>query len=234
MRLVTCWACHGTGTERSTGRAGDPLEVTCWTCQGAGRLIERRVALLPGLLGLALAGIVGAIVGAVLTFAITTGALASTPRPGQDVIPAPPNMDPHDPGQVGSRTGRVPARNPDRTAAPSSPAPGPSSATGTRPATTKRPATVKPSRALLRGVATWHATGRDGMYGAAGPLLRRALGSHWRGTRVTVCHASRCTRIVLNDWCLCSRDRRLVDLSDEAFRRLAPLSRGVVRVTVSR
>jgi rare lipoprotein A (peptidoglycan hydrolase) len=70
------------------------------------------------------------------------------------------------------------------------------------------------------------------MYAAAGPLLRKALGPGWRGRRVTVCHAGRCARVTLNDWCLCSKGRRLVDLSDEAFRRLAPLGRGVIDVTI--
>jgi rare lipoprotein A (peptidoglycan hydrolase) len=70
------------------------------------------------------------------------------------------------------------------------------------------------------------------MYAAAGPLLRKALGPRWRGRRVTVCHAGRCVRVTLNDWCLCSKGRRLIDLSDEAFRRLAPLGRGVIDVTI--
>lgn len=86
----------------------------------------------------------------------------------------------------------------------------------------------------ISGYATWHATGRDGAYAAAGPLLRRAIGKGWRGTQVLVCHGrpSRCLVVTLNDWCLCSHGDRLVDLSDEAFRYLAPLSRGVLKVQV--
>jgi hypothetical protein len=84
----------------------------------------------------------------------------------------------------------------------------------------------------LRGVATWYATGPSGAYAAAGPLLRKAIGRGWRHDQVLVCHADRCLIVTLVDWCLCSRGDRLVDLSDEAFRYLAPLSRGVIRVAV--
>jgi hypothetical protein len=85
----------------------------------------------------------------------------------------------------------------------------------------------------IAGQAVWHATGRDGSYGAAGPFLRRWLGPSWRGTTVSVCH-ERCIRVRLVDWCRCGDGRRLVDLSDEAFARLAPLGRGTIQVTISR
>jgi hypothetical protein len=84
----------------------------------------------------------------------------------------------------------------------------------------------------LRGYATWHATGRDGWYAAAGPLLRQAIGKGWRGSQVLVCKHERCLEVTLNDVCFCKHGRRLVDLSDEAFRYLAPLSRGVIGVAV--
>jgi rare lipoprotein A (peptidoglycan hydrolase) len=84
----------------------------------------------------------------------------------------------------------------------------------------------------LRGLASWHDTGRHGAFAAAGPLLRRALGRDWRGRHVLVCLELRCVEVHLNDWCLCPNGPRLVDLSDEAFRYLAPLSRGLLRVTV--
>jgi hypothetical protein len=84
----------------------------------------------------------------------------------------------------------------------------------------------------ISGTATWHATGRDGPFAAAGPLLRKAIGPGWRGNQVLVCLRARCIIVTLSDWCLCSHNRRLVDLSDEAFRALAPLSRGVLKVSV--
>jgi rare lipoprotein A (peptidoglycan hydrolase) len=94
---------------------------------------------------------------------------------------------------------------------------------------------VRPGRhRVVSGVATWYATGRGKGYAAAGPALRRALGTHWRGTQVRVCARSRCVAVVLNDWCFCARGHRVVDLSNLDFARLAPLGRGVIPVTVTR
>lgn len=94
------------------------------------------------------------------------------------------------------------------------------------PVPTPRP-TSKP-RGIV-GTASWY----DGPTGqaAAGPRLRAFLGVHWRGQRVTVC-AMRCIRVTLSDWCACGR--RIIDLDDRAFRQLAPLSKGLVTVKVSR
>jgi hypothetical protein len=107
-----------------------------------------------------------------------------------------------------------------------------------RPAAT--PAAVirpKPNPRLVKvtaGVAVWYRY-RSG-HAAAGPRLRAALGSGWRGTRVRVCSAGRCVSVVLSDWCACggSKSNRLIDLDSGSFARLAPLSRGVIPVTVSR
>lgn len=119
-----------------------------------------------------------------------------------------------------------------RTAAPAASASLPL-AIGTGPARVAEAGDPNPSPDLvLRGRASWYAA--DGLIAAAGPALREALGAGWRGTRVTVC-ASGCVTVVLSDWCQCYRgtDReRVIDLSDDAFRRLAPLSAGLVRVTV--
>lgn len=81
----------------------------------------------------------------------------------------------------------------------------------------------------LRGLASWYAA--DGMIAAAGPALRRFLGAHWRGSWIRVCSGS-CVTVHVTDWCGCPR--AVIDLSDDAFRQLAPLPTGVVRVTVSR
>jgi Lytic transglycolase len=83
------------------------------------------------------------------------------------------------------------------------------------------------------GYATWYAA--SGMIAAAGPALRRELGKGWRGERVRVTAGGRSVVVRLTDWCACGpRHGRptLLDLSDDAFRRLAPLSRGVQRVVV--
>jgi len=92
------------------------------------------------------------------------------------------------------------------------------------------PTATSAPRHGLSGIATWYATGPDGLYAAAGPALRQALGPGWRGRSVTVCRST-CIRVKLVDWCACS-GTRVVDLSDEAFRALGPLSRGLLRVEV--
>jgi hypothetical protein len=89
--------------------------------------------------------------------------------------------------------------------------------------------------ALIGGKATWFDDG-PGLYGAAGPDLREAMGGDpaFRGQAVQVC-AESCVIVVLRDWCACG-DRggvpTIIDLSPEAFARLAPLSAGVVDVTI--
>ena len=88
-----------------------------------------------------------------------------------------------------------------------------------------------------RGSASWYCLpGRSachyaysgGMYAAAGPELRKG---DWRGRRVTVCNGGDCIRVTLIDWCGCPGNR-VIDLYSDAYRRLAPLSSGTIRVTV--
>ncbi len=84
---------------------------------------------------------------------------------------------------------------------------------------------------LSAGLATWYDT--PGLTAAAGPELRHG---DWRGSFVTVTHAGRSVTVQLTDWCACG-DRNgeptLLDLSASAFRRLAPLSKGVIEVEVT-
>ena len=85
--------------------------------------------------------------------------------------------------------------------------------------------------AMQAGLATWYDT--PGLTAAAGPLLR--VGA-WRGRLVSVTAANGASITVqLTDWCACG-DRggqpTLLDLSATAFKRLAPLSRGIVAVEV--
>lgn len=94
--------------------------------------------------------------------------------------------------------------------------------------------TATPAVDALRGRASWFAAPSG--TAAAGPALRRALGPDWRGSRVTVCASGTCVRVRLVDWCQCLKGQaseRVIDLSAGAFRQLAPLSRGIVRVEVS-
>lgn len=85
---------------------------------------------------------------------------------------------------------------------------------------------------LLGGYATWYAT--PGLTAAAGPELRGALGD-WRGQWVTVESGRRSVTVQITDWCACGERHgipTLLDLSDAAFQELAPLSAGVVRVSI--
>lgn len=118
------------------------------------------------------------------------------------------------------------------------------------PADTPAPATPSPTadpgarrssrstpRPILSGYATWYATGPGCLCAAAGPLVRQSLGAGWRGASVTVCgiHGDVCERVTLVDFCACGPrhgEPTLLDLSDEAFVLLAPLSVGVIAVTV--
>ena len=88
-----------------------------------------------------------------------------------------------------------------------------------------------------RGSATWycktgvsvcHNAYPGGYYAAAGPALR--VGD-WRGRVVRVCGSGSCVNVRLVDWCACGGSH-IIDLYSDAFKRLAPLSSGAVRVTV--
>jgi rare lipoprotein A (peptidoglycan hydrolase) len=80
----------------------------------------------------------------------------------------------------------------------------------------------------MTGVSACHNAYAGGMYAAAGPELR--VGA-WRGRIVQACGAGRCVNVKLIDWCACGGNH-IIDLYSDAFRRLAPLSSGALRVTV--
>ncbi len=69
------------------------------------------------------------------------------------------------------------------------------------------------------------------MVAAACGKLRRAIGSDWRGRRVTVTYRSRSVSVVLVDFCA-STDKT-IDLYAAPFDRLGDLSQGVLPVVVS-
>jgi len=160
-----------------------------------------------------------------LALLLTLILAASSPRPAHD-YPT-PNGTP-DRGRAGASnplpvaddglTGSVPTYTLTRQGGPNPATAEPSPGTQT-----------SPIRAPIRGIASWYRA--TGLVAAAGPALR--VGD-WRGSTVTVC-AERCIRVRLTDYCECYAGtdlERIVDLSDDAFRALAPLSRGLVRVTV--
>ncbi len=88
----------------------------------------------------------------------------------------------------------------------------------------------------VRGMASWYCGHGSrcprgysgGLYAAAGPSLRTG---DWRGRIVVVRYGSRSVHVRLVDWCACPS--RVIDLFADAFSRLAPLSRGLVKVKVS-
>jgi hypothetical protein len=93
------------------------------------------------------------------------------------------------------------------------------------PSTPVRPVAGQALRGYVSGRASWHATGRDGLFAAAGPALRSALGPGWRGAKVSVCRMDGfCLSITLNDFCRCdtAEPYKLLDLSIQAFRLFDP------------
>jgi hypothetical protein len=89
---------------------------------------------------------------------------------------------------------------------------------------------LRPSMRGISGWATWYRWHPG--EAAAGPGLRAFLGANWRYQSVTVC-AGVCVRVRLTDWCACPGGR-VVDLDSRSFARLAPLSQGIVSVSVTR
>ena len=81
----------------------------------------------------------------------------------------------------------------------------------------------------VTGVSRCHHAKSGGLYAAAGSELR--IGD-WRGRRVQVCSGGECVTVQLIDWCAC-KGERVIDLYGDAFRRLAPLGTGVIKVKVS-
>ena len=121
----------------------------------------------------------------------------------------------HDSGRAGrvipftSRPDREPAavsvaaeRAPAVTASPPDPPPEPS---------TSGVVSWYPARGMIAAVHSWH----------------------WGDTpyRLTIC-ATRCIVVTVQDYCAGCVGPRLADLSDDAFRQLAPLSQGIVEVEV--
>jgi len=80
----------------------------------------------------------------------------------------------------------------------------------------------------ISGIASWYSYRSH--QAAAGPALRRFLGTHWRGSHVIVC-AKTCIRVTITDW---MRADKLIDLNKSDFAHLAPTSRGIIRVKVTR
>jgi hypothetical protein len=157
---------------------------------------------------LVLGFLLGFVVALILT-ALATSRAEADPSVARPVTPTVRVMGPSDPPLLGA----------------------PLSATGGAPRPPAVGAGTVSAPAVISGPATWYdaPTARDA---AAGPALRKALGRSWRDTTVEVCAGSRCIEVVLSDFCRCPAGH-LIDLDDVAFSRLAPLSVGIIRVTIT-
>lgn len=112
-----------------------------------------------------------------------------------------------------------------------SPSPSPEATLKATPTATPEPKRKRMTVvSQVTGKASWFATGPDGPYAAACWGLRKAMGKGWRGETVLVVAGKRAIEVRITDWC--GSRTKLIDLSDQAFRYLAPLSRGVIQVTV--
>lgn len=171
------------------------------------------------LLGFAVCGLAGLVIGVVLTALVAFGWVATVhaaaPRPAQTTSRDVSGLSA---GPTTAPQPAIPAAGLERNGAPASSASGNLAAAPTSEIGT----------AIASGIASWYDNG-PGFY-AAVPSWR--FGD--RSYRVRVCRgddAVRCVEVRVGD-CLCGRTDRLIDLSADAFRRLAPLSFGVLVVTV--
>jgi hypothetical protein len=87
------------------------------------------------------------------------------------------------------------------------------------------------------GTATWCAPTPRYCQSWGGSAMKGAVQSFRYGDtpyRVKVCRVgtSRCTTVTVVSFCACGNT--LIDLSPAAFRQLAPLSRGRIRVTMTK
>lgn len=85
----------------------------------------------------------------------------------------------------------------------------------------------------LRGLATWYCLPSwpsacmyvhpdpAGMYAAAGPSLRAAIGPRWRNKLVKVVANGRSVWVRLADWCLCTGSGASIDLYSGPFAYLS-------------
>lgn len=132
--------------------------------------------------------------------------------------------------------GVVPAQSGAVLVTPStSPTPPPS------PARTPHSATPAPKGSVgtayiqvkgVAGIATYYTYHRG--QAAAAARLRAYLGPGWRGETVTVCHESRCLRVILSDYESSTIPGRLVDLDVNDWAAICgDPARGVCDVVVS-
>ena len=103
-------------------------------------------------------------------------------------------------------------------------------------ATDPIPSVALPDTATLSGTATWYCSASSACTRGYGPSdLVAAIDPTpgiERGARLTVSHGGASVTVVVVDVCAC-KGERVIDLTSGAFRQLAPLSRGVIAVTLT-
>lgn len=111
-------------------------------------------------------------------------------------------------------------------------------AAGVLPKSTPSPFKLtQPSGRSLKGLATWYCLPSypsacmfvhpdpAGMYAAAGPSLRAAIGPSWRNKKVSVSVNGRTVVVQLADWCLCTGSGSSIDLYSGPFAYLSGRSK---------
>ena len=164
-------------------------------------------------------------------------ALTTTPQPGAPGAVG--SVDASARAQAGTSAGPSGAPLEDSRAPSTSAALDGQASSGGAPIPSPAAATTDPSPATSRGIASYCAPTPTHCQSWGGGAMLGAVSSFRWGDRpydVRVCRAdarTRCTVVTVVSFCGCP-DGRVIDLSPAAFRRLAPLSAGLVRVTVER
>ncbi len=137
--------------------------------------------------------------------------VVSTPRPGP--VGSPANIS-----RLTEKSAEqsVPSVPPTRTGVHEAPSP--------TVVASNTPSGVTTVGVLVAGTVSW--------YPASG-MVAAAHSWQWGDTPypVRVCSGPVCITVTVQDYCQGCTHGRLLDLSDDAFRHLAPLSQGLVRVT---
>lgn len=150
-----------------------------------------------------------------------------TPIPSSEFVPLPTAS-----GRNGVLQG---VGHPETASEPSDPVSAPEPVTrvaGPIPPPSRPPRLVLPTHSIT-GQSTWWNSWGHGLYAAAGPTLRAAMGPGYLHRYVTACARGRCVRVRLTTSCACSPESRVIDLSLDAFAQLASPSLGILEVEVN-
>lgn len=90
---------------------------------------------------------------------------------------------------------------------------------------------AQPPEPTIHGKATWYCCTKGYRPSDMVAAIDRKDAPWRKGDRVRVTAGERSVVVRIVDVCAC-KGRRVIDLSSGAFLRLAPLSRGVIRITL--